>query len=138
MAGARDRNFKVLDDWGHHVRFLVGSTAVSEGDMLVLASNAATEIADSCTTGAIGVAGDDAAAGEYVTVLTAGLFEGTADTGVNFNFGDRVYAASATALDAGTAGDVPIGYVAHVDPASAGAVKFVLWSSVENEIDARS
>lgn len=136
-VGARARNFKIKDDWGHHVRMLNGSTALEEGDMAAVSSGVLVEVADSCTTGIVGVVQSDASASEYVTVVTAGLVEGTADTGVNFAIGDAVYAASDSALDAGSSGDKPLGYVVHVDPAAAGAVKFLLLSTVEHQVDAR-
>ncbi|MFA5054399.1 MAG: DUF2190 family protein [Parcubacteria group bacterium] len=137
-VGARARNFRVIDDWGHHVKFVNGSTALEEGDIVYVSSNVLVEGADSCTSGVLGVVASDADASEIVTVLTAGIFEADAATSTNFGFGDKVYLASASTLDAGTSGDKPVGYVTEADPADGGWVQFVLWSVAEGDIDARS
>jgi len=137
-VGARARNVRVIDDWGHHVKFVNGNTALEEGDIVCDSSGVLIEGADSCTTGVIGVAGSDAAAGETITVLTAGLFEIDAATGYNAALYDKIYLASASTVDAGTSGDVPIGRVVEADPASGGWVQFLLWSVAEMDVSARS
>jgi len=137
-VGARSRNFRIIDDWGHHVKFVNGSTAVEEGDIVYISSNVLVEGADSCTAGVVGIAAEDIAASGTGVVYTAGLFEGTADTGVNFDVGDKVYLASASKLDAGSSSDKPVGMVVEADPASAGTVQFLLWSTAEMDITARS
>ena len=136
-VGARSRNFRIIDDYGHHVKFVNGNTAVEEGDIVYLSSHVLVEGANNCTTGVVGVAAEDIAASATGVVYTAGLFEGTADTSMNFNVGDKVYLASASALDDGSSGDKPVGMVVEANPASAGTVQFLLWSTAEMDITAR-
>lgn len=138
MAGASDRNFIILDDWGQHVKLLNGDTALEEGDMVTFSSNVLVEVADSNTVGAIGICAQDIAAGAYGTVYTAGVFQGTAATGTDFGHLDEVFNAGASTLDAGTANDIPVGRVVDHDPASGGAVKFVLLSCLTGDHTAKA
>ena len=132
------RNFVIKDDYGHHVRMKAGSTAISEGDMVTLSGGALVAVADANTVGAVGVAAEDIAANEYGTVYTAGVFTGSAASGVDFGLGDKVYTASANTLDAGSTGDVAVGKVVYADPASGGTVYFSLWSILEEDVTAHA
>ena len=136
-VGANARTYILLSEEGEptHRRMLNGTTAKSEGDMVTLTSNLLEAVADSNIVGAVGVCAQDIAASSYGTVYCTGMFKGTADTGVDFGLGDFVYNASATKLDEGTAGDVPVGKVVHTDPAEAGTVTFELWSIILKQID---
>jgi len=139
-VGANARKFILQSEEGRpvHRRMLNGATALQAGEMVTLSSNTLAEVADSNTVGAVGICAQDIAASSYGTVYVAGMFKGSAASGVNFALGDAVYNASASTLDAGTAGDVPVGKVVHTDPAEAGTVWFELWSIILNEIDAKS
>ena len=132
------RNFVIKDDYGHHVRMKAGSTAISEGDMVTLASGLLTAVADANTVGAVGVAAEDIAANSYGNVYTAGVFSGSAASGVDFALGDKVYTASASTLDAGSTSDVAVGKVVYSDPSAGGTVYFSLWSILEKDITAHA
>ncbi|MCK9357186.1 MAG: DUF2190 family protein [Dehalococcoidia bacterium] len=138
-VGQRARNFKLISDENvTRVTMLNGSTALEEGDMVTIAGGVLVEVADSNTVGAVGICAQDIAASVYGTVYTGGKYTGTADTGVNFALGDKVYNSSATKLDAGTASDIAVGKVVDVDPASAGTVTFLLWSVLNQDITAHA
>ena len=132
------RNFSIVDDYGHHVRMKAGSSAISEGDLVTLSGGLLVAVADANTVGAVGVAAEDIAASEYGTVYTAGVFTGSAASGVDFALGDKVYTASASTLDAGSTGDVAVGKVVYVDPSAGGTVHFSLWSILEKDITAHA
>jgi len=138
-VGMRARNFKLVSDENvNRVTMLNGSTALEEGDMVTIAGGVLVEVADSNTVGAVGICAQDIAASVYGTVSTGGKFTGTADTGVNFALGDKVYNSSASKLDAGTASDIAVGKVIDVDPATAGTVTFSLWSILNQDITAHA
>jgi len=133
------RNYVIVDDSApKHRRFLNGGTALSEGDMVVLSSGALAEVADDCTTGIVGICAEDIAASSYGTVYISGVFKGTAASGVNFAIGDKVYAAGADTLDAGSQNDVCVGKVVHTDPSAGGTVYFELWSIIDRDITAHA
>jgi len=139
-VGANARTFILKTEEGEatHRRFLNGTTAKSEGDMVTLTSNVLEAVADSNLVGAVGVCATDIAASAYGTVYLTGMFNGEAATGADFGIGDFVYNADATELDTGTNGDVPVGKVVHTDPASGGTVHFELWSIILKQIDVKA
>jgi len=133
------RNYVLVDDSApKHRRFLNGGTALNEGDMVVISSGTLAEVADSCTTGVVGICAEDIAANAYGTVYTSGVFKGTAASGVDFAIGDKVYAAGADTLDTGSSNDVAVGRVVHVDPSSGGTVYFELLSIINGDITAHA
>jgi hypothetical protein len=105
----------------------------SAGDFLKWSSNTLVV----CTDGVqpCGIALNDGTAAEAATgvnsvcVVMPCVVRRTADTGVNFNYGDACYVVSAQTIDAGTQGNYPCGYVVNTNPATAGEVEMELLCS---------
>ena len=113
------------------------STAVSEGDAVSFAIatgliTPAPAAAGASTTGIIGIAAKSGAVGEIIPVYMNGVFEGTAKAATDLGIGVPVYLAGeqgTATLDTGDTGEVSIGVVVDIDPASAGKVRFLLTPS---------
>jgi predicted RecA/RadA family phage recombinase len=126
-----DIDFRCLNpDAALKVRFTNNSGgALEEGDMVYLNSGTMTKIADTLTTGVLGVLCADVADDDQVDVYVTGLFEASVEGTVDFDQGSAVYAAGASTVDGGSTSDVAMGYAANSDTASgATSIKFFLKS----------
>ena len=85
---------------GDRVKIPAGS-AVVKNEMVKLSSNTVIPMTKGCQL--YGVALNSAAQGELVTVSKKGVYRFTAESGVNFNYGDVVYAYTSITLYAGSA-----------------------------------
>lgn len=109
-------SFKPLDG-GMTVNILLTATVLA-GEMVKLGGTLA---GDGET--AYGIAMKSGVSGDTIAVWRGpGRCSGTADTGVNFANGDRVYMQGTQKLDAGSTTNKSVGVVADTDPATAGAV----------------
>lgn len=98
---------------GHTIQ-LEAQAAIAVGDPVKLDADGCDVAGDG--DGVIGVAQTAAAIGENVTVLTEGIF--AVVFGATIAMGNRVYAAAAGAVDAGSAANPAVGVVVKADATS--------------------
>jgi predicted RecA/RadA family phage recombinase len=137
MPGPGDRNFRLLDDMGIATVPITNNSGgdLKAGDAITISAGTIAEVADVCTTGIIGILADDIDDADTGAMYVDGIFEVDAAASQDFAMGEAVYAASASTVDTGTAGDRRIGYVVGEDPADGAAtVKFRLLSVQQHEL----
>jgi len=116
---ALDRDFKVLVP-GIRMRYTNNhaTDALYEGDALVHVAGVVGKMANTNTTGLLGVCVGDVANGDQGEIFLSGLFKIAVVGTINFTQFGAVYSASSAGVDDGTTSDVSLGYVAGIDPAS--------------------
>lgn len=96
---------------------------VAAGDPVTLGTNGVAKSTNGQTV--FGFAAAAGVSGDIIAIYRGnGTYRGTADTGVDFANGDRVYIETNTTLSAGAATERSLGVVVDSDPASAGTVDF--------------
>jgi len=111
----------VETNFARTVRFYNGSaTTYVAGDLLTISAGTVAKVADSNTiVGVLGVVKTASVAQyAYGEVWIEGIFKATVAGTIDFVQGGKVYAASASTVDDGTASDVPIGFIVTEEPAS--------------------
>lgn len=139
-VGTRARNYILKSEEGKSVhRRMLNATGAQlyAGDMVTLASNELVEVTGTNIVGCAGICATDILTGAYGPIYCSGMFIAAAESGEDFGIGEFVYNYDKVTLASGATGDVPVGKVVHVNPASGGTVYFELWSILLNEIDVK-